>query len=71
MTLSPAPPDAATAQNNPNSGDQQTEYQLYSAEPGYVVHVIPSDEVMTVFPDPDAQTAQNNPNSGDQQTEFH
>jgi hypothetical protein len=36
-----------------------------------VVQVIPSGEVITLFPVPRLDTAANNPNSADQQTDLH
>ena len=59
----------ATAQNNPNSGDQQTDSQ--NADDGSVraVQFIPSGEVAaTVEAVP--VVAQNSPSSGDQHTDF-
>ena len=62
-------PDHATAQNKPNSGDQQTERQLKFT--GFVreVQLTPSGLVMTRFPVPESATAQNKLNSEAQQTD--
>ena len=64
-------PEDATAQNNISSGDQQTEFQLLSAELVLVVHVVPLGDVITRSPVPVFDTAQNKLSSGLQQTDCH
>ena len=53
-----------------NSGDQHTERQSLSSAAVRAVHVIPSEEVITLFVPEDA-TATNLDNSGDQHTDRH
>jgi hypothetical protein len=57
----PVPP---TAQNNPNSGDQQTDDHTLVVGKNPKFQFIPSEDVITLLLAP--PTEQNNPNSGDQ-----
>jgi hypothetical protein len=62
------------AQNNPFSGDQQTEDHCLDGAPGAVleVHVVPSgDVIICVAGSPSEATAQNRPSDGDQHTDCH
>ena len=70
ITLLPVPL-AATATNNDNEGDQQTERQSLFADEVRMVQVIPSGDVITLLPVPLFATATNNDNKGDQQTAIH
>ncbi len=64
-------PMLATAANVDRSPDQHTELQLLSAADVLLVHVIPSDEVITRLPVPEDATAMKRLNSAAQITEFH
>ena len=67
ITSCPEVPELATAQNNPNSGDQHTDvHTLFEAVCS--VQVIPFGDVITLCP-AGPPTAQNKPNSGDQHIE--
>jgi hypothetical protein len=56
-------PDDATATNNNNSGDQQTEVQSLLADEVLAVHVVKSFDVITRLPVPEEETATNKFNS--------